>query len=64
MIAEITPTERLSLMLRDIESEGFHLYYDEKNNDWEMMNPESEFSVRGNNKEQVIFDGWRGLMFG
>jgi hypothetical protein len=51
-------------MVRDVEDEGFHLYYDDKTKEWELMNPESEFSVVGKDKIQVIFDGWRVIMLG
>jgi len=61
---DITFEERVSCMVRDVEDEGFHLYYDDKTKEWELMNPESEFSVVGKDKIQVIFDGWRVIMLG
>jgi hypothetical protein len=63
-VEHFTYTQKLGLKLIDIENEGFHLYYDEKTREWEMMSEHSELSITGTNKEQVINDGWRQLMLG
>lgn len=61
---EITYKQRVCMMLQDIEDEGFHLYYDEKTGEWECMNENSELSVCGQDKFQVICDSWRQIMLG
>ena len=72
MIAEITPQERLGLMLNCLEADGFNLWFDEKTKEWSLIysedngdyNPllkEEYYSVSGLDKEQVILMGYGDL---
>lgn len=51
-------------MLKDLENEGFNLYYDEKTREWEIMSESSYFSITSKDKNQVIQDAWRQIMLG
>lgn len=62
--SEITYQKRLGIMLKDLENEGFNLYYDEKTKEWECMNKESDLYVVGLDKFAVIQDAWRQIMVG
>lgn len=67
MIMEITRDGQINLMLRDLESGGFHLYYCDKNKNWTLQNDEpdySEFTLTGDDKDFVIIRGWEYLFKG
>lgn len=37
-----------------LEHWGFNLYFDEERNEWLLMSTESEYSLVGKNKEEII----------
>lgn len=57
-----TKEEKLGMMLGWLEEEGFFLYYDEKTSDWELFkNEDTEFSLTGKDKEELIVRGFNCL---
>lgn len=60
-IAHMFSEDFLRQMLRDLENADYHLYYDEKLDQWETCSDELDFYITNKSKMQVLHLTWRKI---